>query len=122
MTTKPKWKRTFDGLACPRGVAPEHHESQHLIDVIWRAGWASPRQQLACVAEEVLELVPSSAYQRPRERHDHCDGDDIECAVEALQGEYAEACRQRDLARFALGQLEMEFNRLKIRIQQALER
>jgi len=28
--------------------------------------------------------------------HQHCDGDPIECAVEALQGEYDETRRQRN--------------------------
>lgn len=49
--------------------------------------------------EQARELADAAVTRRSPfdwSRHVHCDGDPIECAVEAMQGEFAEAVRQRD--------------------------
>lgn len=58
-------KRTFDKVACPRGVAPEDHERQGCTDVCYVEGALGDYAAIACVTDEALVSIPRHFYVHP---------------------------------------------------------
>lgn len=57
--------RTFDNLACPRGVAADEHEIKGYTDVLYAPGVIGEYAAVACVADEALLTIPTNFYVHP---------------------------------------------------------
>jgi hypothetical protein len=92
----------------PKGQEQDHpsdelaaHIADYLETNVNYESWSKRR----CAMEAVRLAVEDAHHETTRVlqaagyAHVHCDGDPIECAVQALEGEYAEVKRKLDAER-----------------------